>query len=300
MAAPNVDPAMKTLKELYRNMGNGNLEDQMLYASRTMLPHLVKPLRLQMGITEETSTPVTFLDNACGSGVLTEAVQQTLPKDVLEKSTFVCADAADGMVSVTKKRIDMGGWVNTEVKKLDATNTGLASNSFTHVGLGLALHLIPKPDAVLADCKRILKPGGIFGATTFHKDNTFWLPDVRSAFESFPFPAPFPEVKMQMHDQGDWTNPTWIEEHLKEQGFQDVNVTVHNDKYLVKSAEEFVLQFGMMLGWLMKTWWSDEVRNEHGMDEVRELLRGHLEEKHKGEGWEIEFKMICMTGRVDS
>jgi hypothetical protein len=29
-------------------------------------------------------------------------------------------------------------------------NTGLASNSFTHVGLGLALHLIPKPDAVLA------------------------------------------------------------------------------------------------------------------------------------------------------
>jgi hypothetical protein len=121
MAAPNVDPAMKTLKELYRNMGNGNLEDQMLYASRTMLPHLVKPLRLQMGITEETSTPVTFLDNACGSGVLTEAVQQTLPKDVLEKSTFVCADAADGMVSVTKKRIDMGGWVNTEVKKLDAT-----------------------------------------------------------------------------------------------------------------------------------------------------------------------------------
>ncbi|CAJ0541541.1 Ff.00g081020.m01.CDS01 [Fusarium sp. VM40] len=267
MAAPNVDPAMKTLKELYSNMGNGNLEDQMLYASRTMLPHLVKPLRLQMGITQQTSTPVTFLDNACGSGVLTEAVQQTLPKDVLEKSTFVCADAADGMVSVAKKRLDIGGWVNTEVKKLDATNTGLAAGSFTHVGLGLALHLIPKPDAVLADCKRILKPGGIFGATTFHKDNTFWLPDVRSAFESFPFHAPFPEVKMQMHDQGDWTNPAWIEEHLKEQGFQDVNVTVHSDKYLVKSAEEFVLQFGMMLGWLMKTWWSEEVRNEHGMDE---------------------------------
>ncbi|KAH7263099.1 S-adenosyl-L-methionine-dependent methyltransferase [Fusarium tricinctum] len=276
MAVPNVDPAMKTLKELYSNMGNGNLEDQMMYASRTMLPHLVKPLRLQMGITEQTSTPVTFLDNACGSGVLTEAVQQTLPKDVLERSTFVCADVADGM------------------------NTGLASGSFTHVGLGLALHLIPKPDAVLADCKRTLKPGGIFGATTFHKDNAFWLPDVRSAFESFPFPAPFPGVKMQMHDQGDWTNPAWIEEHLKEQGFQDVDVTIHNDKYLVKSAEEFVLQFGMMLGWLMKTWWSEEVRNEHGMDEVRELMRGHLEEKYKGEGWEIEFKMICMTGRVDS
>jgi hypothetical protein len=33
---------------------------------------------------------------------------------------------------------------------MDIQNTGLASGSFTHVGLGLALHLIPKPDAVLA------------------------------------------------------------------------------------------------------------------------------------------------------
>ncbi|KAM0340893.1 hypothetical protein ACHAPU_010310 [Fusarium lateritium] len=299
MATPNVEPAMKTLKELYNNMGNDNLEDQMLYASRTMLPHLVKPLRLQMGISETTSTPVAFLDNACGSGVLTEAVQKTLPRDVLEKSTFVCADVADGMVNVTKKRIDVGGWVNTEVKKLDATNTGLAENSFTHVGLGLALHLIPKPDAVLADSRRILKPGGVFGATTFHKDNTFWLPDLRSAFESFPFSAPFPEIKMQMHDQGDWTSPSWIEERLTKEGLQDVNVSVHDGKYFVKSAEEFVLQFGLMLGWLMKSWWTEEVRREHGIEEVRELIREHLEEKYKGEGWEIEFKMICMTGRVE-
>jgi hypothetical protein len=34
---------------------------------------------------------------------------------------------------------------NTEMQ-----DTKLAENSFTHVGLGLALHLIPKPDAVLA------------------------------------------------------------------------------------------------------------------------------------------------------
>lgn len=33
---------------------------------------------------------------------------------------------------------------------MDIQNTGLAAGSFTHVGLGLALHLIPKPDAVLA------------------------------------------------------------------------------------------------------------------------------------------------------
>jgi hypothetical protein len=101
-----------------------------------------------------------------------------------------------------------------------------------------------------------------------------------------------------MHDQGDWANPAWIEEHLKEQGFQDVQVTVDHGKYFLRSAEEYVLQCGMMLGWLMNTWWSEEVRKEHSPEEVKELLRMHLEEKYKGKGWEIEVKVICMTGRV--
>ncbi|RBA16132.1 hypothetical protein FPRO05_11982 [Fusarium proliferatum] len=297
MTSSDTANALKTLREHY---DSATMEAQMLYASKTMMPHLIKPLPTQMGISEKTSMPVKFLDNACGSGVLTHAVQQALPKDILEKSTFLCADASDGMVSVAKKRLDTEGWVNTEIKKLDATNTGLPENSFTHVGLGLALHVIPDPNAVLADAKRILKSGGIFGATTFHKDNTFWLPDIRTAFASFPFEAKLPEVmKMQMHDQGDWTNPAWIEEHLKKEGFQDVKVTAHDDSYTIESAEDYILQFGMMLGWLMKTWWSEEVQREHSLEEVKELLRRHLVEKHEGKGWDIEFKVICMTGRVE-
>ncbi|RGP60238.1 coq5 family [Fusarium longipes] len=299
MATTTVDPALETLRELYSNMNKGNLEEQMIYVSQTIMPRLIKSLPAQMGISEKTTTPVAFLDSACGSGVLTDAVQKTLSKDVLDKSSFVCADVSDGMIAVARKRLGLEGWVNTEVKKLDATNTGLAESSFTHVGLGLALHVIPNPDAVLADCKRILKSGGIFGATTFDKDNTFWVPDMRTAFASFPFEAPLPDVMpMQMHDKGDWASPSWIEEHLKEQGFQDVQVTVDHDKYFIRSAEEYVLQCGMMLGWLMNTWWSEEVRREHPIEEVKELLRRHLEEKYDGKGWEIEIKVICMTGRV--
>lgn len=106
-------------------------------------------------------------------------------------------------------------------------------------------------------------------------------------------------MKMQMHDQGDWANPTWIEKHLKKEGFQDVKVTAHNDSYTIESAEDYILQFGMMLGWLIKTWWSEEVQREHSLEEVKELLRRHLVEKYEGKGWNIEFKVICMTGRVD-
>ncbi|RFN50554.1 coq5 family [Fusarium flagelliforme] len=300
MASPNVDPALMTLQNLYANKDKGNFEEQMIYVSKTLMPRLIRSLPPQMGISQDMTTPVKFLDSACGTGVLTDAVQKTLSKDVLDKSTFLLADAGDGMLNVAKKRLGTEGWINAEIKKLDATNTGLEDNSFTHVGLGLALHLIPKPDAVLADCKRILKSGGIFGATTFHSENTFWVPDMRTAFASFPFPAPLPDVMpMQMHDQGDWKSPVWIEQHLKEQGFRDVKVTVDHDKYFLRSAEEYVLQVGMMLGWLMNAYWSEEVRKEHDVNEVKELVRKHLEEKYEGKGWEIEYKVIVMTGRVD-
>ncbi|KAJ3524948.1 hypothetical protein NM208_g11850 [Fusarium decemcellulare] len=300
MATHELDNTIKTLSSIYNNADQGSMEDQMIYASRNLLPKLVEPLPLQMGISDKTSTPLALFDNAGGSGVFTHAVQQILPKDVLEKSTFLCADNAEGMVNLAKKRSGMEGWINTEVKRLDATNTGLPENSFTHVGLGLALHVIPDPDAVLADSKRILKPGGIFGATTFHKSNIFWHPDVKTAFASFPFEAPFlKEVKMQMHDQGDWTTPEWIEEHLKKQGFTDVKVTTNPGRYFIKNAEEFIITFGMMVNWLMNSLWSEELRKEHPWEEVKELIRKHLEEKYKGKGWEIEWKVICSTGRVE-
>lgn len=123
---------------------------------------------------------------------------------------------------------------------------------------------------------------------------------MRTAFASFPFPAPLSDVMpMQMHDQGDWKSPAWIEQHLKEQGFLDVKVTVDHNKYFLRSAEEYVLQVGMMLGWLMNAYWSEEVRKEHDVNEVKELVRKHLEEKYQGKGWEIEYKVIVMTGRVE-
>lgn len=74
-----------------------------------------------MGISENVTTPVKFLDSACGSGVLTDAVQKILSKDVLDKSTFLMADVGDGMLNVAKKRLGTEGWVNAEIKKLDAT-----------------------------------------------------------------------------------------------------------------------------------------------------------------------------------
>ncbi|KAK7418906.1 hypothetical protein QQX98_003609 [Neonectria punicea] len=290
--------AAKNLSKIYSDVDKpGN---EYLVASRGVMRGLIAPLLPQMGLTEEMGTPVDLFDGACGTGLFTQEIQDTIPKDVLEKSTILCGDNSEQMVAIVKRRIADEGWVNTTATVLDVRDTGLPDNSFSHVGLGLTLHLIPNPDTVLTDCKRILKPGGIFGATTFHPSSTFWLPDFRSAFASFPFDAPFPAtLKMQQHADGDWTDPAWIEQHLRAQGFADVQVTLNPGTYRVKSADEFMRSFGSMLAWVTSTWWSEETIKAHPLAEVKGLMGRYLEEKYGGEGWEIQHAVICMTGRVE-
>ncbi|CCF47354.1 hypothetical protein CH063_04131 [Colletotrichum higginsianum] len=271
--------------------------DNLIAASHGFLGDMSSALITHMGNTE----PVAFFDNACGSGVLTQELQKRLGKDVLEKSTFLCADIAQNMVDLVKERVQAEGWLNTEVRLLDATKTGLPADSFTHIGLCMALNIIQDPDAVLADCKRILKPGGMLGATLPHPNGVFWTADMRSAFRSFPFPAPFPDtLPTQMHDQGHWSDQDWVINHLEEQGFKDVKVKAAIGTYYVKSAEHYVSTFGIMLGWFLTQWWDKETTEAHPVNEVRELIKKHLKEKYKGEGWEMEWMLLCVTGSIPS
>ncbi|KAL0936041.1 uncharacterized protein CTRU02_208256 [Colletotrichum truncatum] len=275
--------------------------DNIISASHGFLGDMSSALITHMGLTDKTSRPVAFFDNACGSGVLTQEIQKSLPKGVLEESSFLCADLAQNMVDLAKERVVNEGWLNTEVRLLDATKTGLPADSFTHIGLSMALNIIPDPDAVLADCKRILKPGGMLGATLPHPDGVFWTADMRSAFRSFPFSAPFPEkLPTQMHDQGNWSDQEWVISHLQDQGFENVNMKTATGKYYVKSAEHYSNTFGIMLGWFLTQWWDKETREAHPVEEVRELIKKHLREKYQGEGWEIEWMLLCVASSTPS
>jgi hypothetical protein len=153
----------------------------------------------------------------------------------------------------------------------------------------------------MLDCQRILQNGGVFGATTFPQSNgtKFWIPDIRDAFASMPFDAPFPDVMpMQIHDSGKWYDPSWVEQHLLDSGFADVRVAMSTGRYHVESAAQFVSFFGLMIPFIVNTWWSEEQRAEHPVDEVKLAVEKHLAEKHGGKGWDVEWDVISMTGVV--
>lgn len=121
---------------------------------------------------------------------------------------------------------------------------------------------------------------------------------MRDAFASLPYDAPYPEnLPMQTHESGKWYDPEWIESHLKEQGFTDVQVHVVPGQYYVENSEQFVAFFGMMISYIMNTWWSEELRGEHSVEEVKSAVREYLGKKHEA-GWDIEWEVISMTGVV--
>lgn len=147
----------------------------------------------------------------------------------------------------------------------------------------------------------MLKPGGVFGTSTPHRDGKFWMSDLRSAFASFPFEAPIPEaVPMQLHNEGDWTSIEWIEAHLAALGFSDVKVQAATGKHHVKSADDFVATFGTTLSWFLSMWWDEDMRAAHPVEEIKELTKRHLAEKYQGRPWDLEWMLIYSTGRLAS
>lgn len=178
-------------------------------------------------------------------------------------------------------------------------DSGLAENSLTHVVIGLGLHLIPRPDKTIKDVVRILKPGGVFGCITPHVDHIGWVADVRSAFASFPFDAPFEEKnRAQVHDVGRWYDEAWVSGYLQDNGFKDVETCLESGTVKVRDARHWLDVFGPVVALIVNTEWSEELRGEHGLEEVKGLIKEHLEGKYGGKGWDVGFACIVASGTV--
>jgi len=265
--------------------------------------------------------PFALLDNGCGAGGVCSMLQAAVPRDVLARSTIINADFSEQMVGISQRRAEKEGWINAEARVLDAENTGLPSNSFTHVTASFCFHVVPNSLTAVADSIRVLKPGGVLALTTWHEFNAGWSPDVRSAFASLPFdvPAlPFP-APMQMSRDGHWGDVNWVRRMLEEFdssaggaaaqqesassagcALEDVRVDVVSAIERVDSAAEFVDRYGMVLALTVNSTWPEDTRAAHPLDEVKHLVCEHLEQKHSGRPWDLTWTAVVATARKKS
>lgn len=148
---------------------------------------------------------------------------------------------------------------------------------------------------------RLLKPGGVFGASTWAASNAWqwFIVDLDTAFAALPFETPrLAPVAMQIHDDGHWTDAAWIESHLKKLGLQDVLVEEKPGTYRFEKAEDWMMTFEGMLEWMRNARWDEETKAKMPAAEVKERVLEHLREKYDGKGWDVKWTTIVMTGRV--
>jgi hypothetical protein len=121
---------------------------------------------------------------------------------------------------------------------------------------------------------------------------------MRAAFESFAFEAPFVE-RMQTTKWGHLSSPTWVKRTLEDQPcLEDVKVDVLSHLQHIGDAEEFVTgTFEMMMNWVINSDWSEELRRDHGIEEVKRLVKEFLEKKYEGRGWELTWTSTIASAR---
>lgn len=94
---------------------------------------LIEQSGLVMDADTNPEKPLVVLDNACGSGIVSSLLHQQLDEKVKENWQLTCGDISEAMLEYTRGRLQSEGWRNTEVKIVDAQETGLPSAHYTHV-----------------------------------------------------------------------------------------------------------------------------------------------------------------------
>ncbi|KAM7216247.1 hypothetical protein V8F06_008366 [Rhypophila decipiens] len=299
MSSSTAEKRESELVKVFENIGSIAGAEVMLNGSRRISEKLVVRMLDQIGLTKETTKRFKLFDNACGIGSTNFEIHRRIRPDVLEQSSILLGDFAEGLIPLTTAVAKEEGWVNTVVKRVDGQSTGLPSGEFTHVTTNIGFQVIPDSRAALDEAVRILKPGGHLAFTTWERIPG-WALEVQNAFATFPFEAPF-SFSVQTTKYGEWGNINWIRHELQHRlELEDVQVEAFAFTSHVDNVDYFMNTFGPMVDWVVKSNWSEELQAQHGREEYRGLLKEYLVGRYGGGGWDLSWLGIVSSGRVAS
>jgi SAM-dependent methyltransferase len=101
-----------------------------------------------------------WLDLSCGPGLFTRAMAGAAPG-----ASVVGLDISKAMLEVAARR--MSGYDNVTLVRSDAQDLPFADERFDGINNAGALHIYDDPDAAFRGIFRVLRPGGVFVASTF-------------------------------------------------------------------------------------------------------------------------------------
>ena len=184
-----------------------------------LLPHLRPGLRI--------------LDFGCGPGTISVGLAKAVAPGELHG-----IDMEESQVELARAVSKANGQDNAVFHTGDVTGMPFEDDSFDVAHCHNVLMHIPDTAAVLAEVKRVLKPGGIIGCREMICESSFTHPDfgvIRKAWDMFEDLLAADEGHPQMGKE--------LKGHLVEAGFTNVRATGSVDVHSTPADVEFIYGF---------------------------------------------------------
>ncbi len=223
------------------------------------------------------------LDFGCGPGTISLGLAKAV-----EPGELHGIDMEESQVKIAQSAASVGGFQNAVFQTAKATDLPFEDNSFDVAHCHAVLFHAPDTKAVLAEARRVLKPGGIISCREMFVDSSFLEPKRRDPWETF--------AKLLMANGGHPQMGKQLKRLFIEAGFSDIKTGISFESFCTDEDVEFLYYF--LISWFFSP---DTVKSakKYGIasQEQFDKWRVSIEEWKKAPGAIAGFAWGEATGR---
>lgn len=187
-----------------------------------LLPHLEPGMRV--------------LDFGCGPGTISVGLAKAV-----EPGELFGIDMEASQIEIARAAAEAGGHRNAVFQTADVTDLPFEDDSFDVAHCHAVLMHAPDTMAVLAEVRRVLKPGGIISSREMFVDSSFLEPSLRDGWETF--------AKLIEANGGHPQIGRELKRLFIEADFSDISVGVSFEPFCTDEDIDFL--HGFIIAWFL-------------------------------------------------
>ncbi len=174
------------------------------------------------------------LDFGCGPGTISMGLAKAV-----EPGELHGVDMEESQISIAQAAASAGGHRNAVFQTGDVTDLPFENDSFDVAHCNALLMHVPDTKAVLAEVRRVLKPGGIISSREMFVDSSFLEPELSGGWETF--------SRLITANGGHPQMGKELKRAFLEAGFSDISTGVSFEPFVTDEDIDFL--HGFIVGW---------------------------------------------------
>ena len=176
------------------------------------------------------------LDFGCGPGTISVGLARAV-----EPGELCGVDMEASQIEIARAAAEAGRHLNAVFQTADVTDLPFEDGSFDVAHCHAVLMHAPDTVAVLAEARRVLKPGGIISSREMFVDSSFLEPAMKDGWETF--------AKLIEANGGHPQAGRELKRLFIEAGFSDISASVSFEPFCTDEDIDFL--HGFIIGWFL-------------------------------------------------